>query len=172
MKKRLVALAVTLAAAVVFKLWPQADAATEMPAPPPAPVVVATPEIEPIQSDLPMPDIHSLGRNLFGYREPPPAPAPVHVVSIAPPIVAPAPIVAPPTSREPQLPTFRYRYIGRFGPDSAPIAVFRGDDAIINATIGQVIDSTFVVRAIGLESVSLALAADAGRGEVRVRMGE
>ena len=172
MKKRLFAALITLAAVVVFKLWPQADAATEI-APPstPAPVAAASgaiPEIEPIRADVSLPGTGSFGRDLFRYLEPPPKrvetpPAAVALAAPQPVVVEPPRVEVPP---QPQIPAFPYRYIGRFGPDSAPIAVFRGDDALINARAGQVIDGTFVVRAIGMESVSLALAADAAHAEV------
>src|SRR5881392_3776196 len=93
MKKRLIAALITFAAVIVFKLWPQADAATEMARPAEPPRVVAAsspiPEIEPIRDGLLMPNAGSLGRNLFGYREPVTRPiATPPVVEVAPPIVA------------------------------------------------------------------------------------
>jgi len=172
MKKRLFAALITLAAVVVFKLWPQADAATEI-GPPvsPVPVVAAAgaiPEIEPIRADLSSPGSGSFDRDLFRYLDPPARRVETPPVAVA--FAAPQPVVVEPphveVAPQPRIPTFPYRYIGRFGPDSAPFAVFRGDEAVINARVGQVIDGTFVVRAIGMESVSLALASDAARAEV------
>lgn len=177
MRKRLIAVALTLAAALVFKLWPQADAATEVPPPAPPPRVEASPipDVQPLLADLALPSSNSRGRDLFRYREAPPAPPvaaeqPQVVQAVLPPAPEPVAIEAP---QAPSLPPFRYRYIGRFGPDAAPIAVFRAEDAVINATVGQVIDGTWVVRAVGMESVSLALASDEARAEaLRVTFGE
>jgi len=57
----------------------------------------------------------------------------------------------------PQPPAFPYRCIGRFGPDANPFAVFDGGGAIINVRVGDVIDGKFIVRAIGIESVTIGV---------------
>jgi len=67
-----------------------------------------------------------------------------------------------------QPPAFPYRCIGRFGPDANPFAVFDGGGAIINVRLGEVIDGTFVVRAIGIESVTIGVD---GFPEQRVSIG-
>lgn len=74
-------------------------------------------------------------------------------------------IVIPPI---PQPPVFPYRCIGRFGPDANPFAVFDGGGAIINVRVGEVIDGKFVVRAIGIESVTIGVD---GFPEQRVSIG-
>jgi hypothetical protein len=96
-------------------------------------------------------------RNLFQYVEPPPKKV-VVVKEVAKPV-----IVVPPVVIEkkvvileiPKPPTFPYRFIGRFGPDSNPFAVFDGGGTIVNVRAGDVIDGKFVVRAIGIESVTI-----------------
>jgi hypothetical protein len=109
-------------------------------------------------------------RNPFLYVEPPPKPVVVKKVAVTKPIV-----IKPPAEDEekkiveiPQPPVFPYRCIGRFGPDANPFAVFDGGGAIINVRVGEVIDGTFVVRAIGLESVTLGVD---GFPEQRVSIG-
>lgn len=67
-----------------------------------------------------------------------------------------------------QPPPFPYRCIGRFGPDANPFAVFDGGGAIINVRLGEVIDGKFVVRAIGVESVTIGVD---GFPEQRVSIG-
>jgi len=100
-------------------------------------------------------------RNLFQYVEAPkrvvvekkkaqPAPA----VVIAPPLVVQA---TPTVQPVPQAPTFPYRCIGVFGPNSDPFAVFDAGGAIIDVRMGEVIDGKFIVRAIGVESVTIGV---------------
>jgi hypothetical protein len=99
-------------------------------------------------------------RDLFKYVEPPPRPAVVKkkaapvVVIAQPDVVKPPEIVIPPV---PQAPQFPYRCIGTFGPASNPFAVFDGGGGIINVRNGEVIDGKFLVRAIGLESVTIGV---------------
>lgn len=109
-------------------------------------------------------------RNPFLYVEPPPRPVVVKKVAVTKPIV-----IKPLAEDEekkiveiPQPPVFPYRCIGRFGPDANPFAVFDGGGAIISVRVGEVIDGTFVVRAIGLESVTLGVD---GFPEQRVSIG-
>jgi len=109
-------------------------------------------------------------RNPFLYVEPPPKP--VVIKKVAEPIT----VIAPPVAEEekvkipeiPQPPAFPYRCIGRFGPDANPFAVFDGGGAIINVRLGEVIDGKFVVRAIGVESVTIGVD---GFPEQRVSIG-
>lgn len=111
-------------------------------------------------------------RNPFLYVEPPPRPV-VHKK-----IAVPTQTVIPPNSvieetavtlpAIPQPPAFPYRCIGRFGPDANPFAVFDGGGAIINVRLGEMIDGTFVVRAIGIESVTIGVD---GFPEQRVSIG-
>lgn len=111
-------------------------------------------------------------RNLFQYVEAPkrvvvekkkaqPAPA----VVIAPPVIVPHTVI-PPISEAPRFP---YRCIGVFGPDTDPFAVFDTGGAIINVRMGQVIDGKFIVRAIGVESITIGV--DGFTEEQRVEIG-
>jgi hypothetical protein len=109
-------------------------------------------------------------RNPFLYVEPPPKP--VVVKKAAEPITVIAlPIVVEEKTKIaeiPQPPAFPYRCIGRFGPDANPFAVFDGGGAIINVRLGEVIDGKFLVRAIGVESVTIGVD---GFPEQRVSIG-
>src|SRR3954452_14750146 len=96
-------------------------------------------------------------RDLFKYVDPPPRPVAVKkqakkVVEINEPRVIKKPdevIVVP------KPPVFPYRCIGTFGPAGNPFVVFDGGGAIINVRVGEVIDDKFVVRGIGMESVTI-----------------
>lgn len=100
-------------------------------------------------------------RDLFKYVEPPPRPVAVRkkeaktAVVIAPPLVMKT--KEPDVVAVPQPPAFPYRCIGTFGPATNPFAVFDGGGAIINVRAGEVIDGKFVVRGIGLESVTIGV---------------
>lgn len=52
-----------------------------------------------------------------------------------------------------------YRFIGSFGPAGNLIAVFARDGELINARIGEAFGGNFVVRGIGIESVTIAVVA-------------
>jgi len=103
-------------------------------------------------------------RNLFQYVEPPPKKVIVVKEAAKPVIVVPA-VVTPqeiPPPQIPQPPKFPYRFIGRFGPDANPFAVFDGGGTIVNVRAGDVIDGKFIVRAIGIESVTIGVDGFAG----------
>lgn len=109
-------------------------------------------------------------RNPFLYVEPPPKPVVIKKVAepitvIGPQVVVEEKVKIP---EVPQPPPFPYRCIGRFGPDANPFAVFDGGGAIINVRLGEVIDGKFVVRAIGIESVTIGVD---GFPEQRVSIG-
>lgn len=110
-------------------------------------------------------------RNPFLYVEPPPKRVIVKKVAATTQIVNPPAIVVEETPKIPEAPrppAFPYRCIGRFGPDANPFAVFDGGGAIINVRVGEMIDGKFVVRAIGIESVTIGVA---GFPEQRVSIG-
>jgi len=109
-------------------------------------------------------------RNPFQYVEPPKRAV---VVKQQKAVAVPAVIIAKPTEEHekqviPQPPPFPYRCIGRFGPDGNPFAVFDGGGAIINVRAGELIDGKFIVRAIGIESVTIGID---GFPEQRVAIG-
>jgi len=112
---------------------------------------------ESIAALTPVSSTGEASRNIFAYREPPP----VVVVAKKPEVIvqrqAPTSIqdVMPP--REPEAPPFGYRCIGTFGSESRRFAVFTNGDGVINASIGDVVgQSQFVLREIGVESVTVA----------------
>ncbi|HEX8170511.1 MAG TPA: hypothetical protein VF824_08225 [Thermoanaerobaculia bacterium] len=95
------------------------------------------------------------GRNLFAYREAPPV-EPVRIVRE--PVAAeppPAAIVDTLSPRPPEAPLFPYRFVGTFGPDADPIAVFTGDGAVVTARRGQRIGGAFAVREVGRGRVEI-----------------
>ncbi len=111
-------------------------------------------------------DLASSGRNPFTFGAPP-TPTPNLT---PPPTLPPRPTSTPRPTQPPPPPVddhgglgpppeFDRTYIGYLGPDHTPVAVFRsrvdGDDIIEVAMLGEVIDSTFIVCDIGLESVEI-----------------
>lgn len=56
----------------------------------------------------------------------------------------------------PSPPEITYAYLGSFGPQSRPIAVFTDGETIVNALVGDLLDGKFRVVDIGYESVALA----------------
>jgi hypothetical protein len=82
--------------------------------------------------------------------EPPPVVQPVRVE------VAPTPVVIEPP--RPQPPAIDFKYLGRFGPKTRPIAVFvdQDEETLYNALEGEVLKGKFQVAQIGLESVQIS----------------
>lgn len=56
----------------------------------------------------------------------------------------------------PSPPEISFAYLGSFGPQNRPIAVFTDGESIINALVGDLLDGKFRVVDIGYESVALA----------------
>jgi hypothetical protein len=124
--------------------------------------------------------------NPFAFR-PPPTPTPNLT---PPPTPIPRPTMPPrptPTPRiaigedgqpKPPPPPFDREYIGHFGPLSMQVAAFRkegrepGSDEIEVALTGTVIDGTFIVREIGLESVVIGFVGYAPSEDTRVPLAE
>lgn len=105
--------------------------------------------------------------NPFAFRPPPtptpnltPPPTPVPRPTL-PPRPTPTPRIALGLDGEPKPPPppFNREYIGYLGPKPVPVAAFRkggADSAEIEvAAVGEVLDDIFIVRAIGLESVTI-----------------
>jgi len=96
-------------------------------------------------------------RDLFGFVEQ--APAPRVVVPPTPPgpsltlgvTEGPAVVVTQPP------PSFPHRYLGRFGPNDAPFAVFSVNGDVVNVRVGEAVGGGWVLRRIGIESVDVAL---------------
>lgn len=126
------------------------------------------PELAQIDTVRGTPDEAGTGRNpfLFGVR-PTPTPAPTTPRPTLPPRTPPPrrPTPTPrmiqgPNGPLPPPPDFDRQFIGFFGPKRLKVAAFRqnlGDDqvSIDVATEGDVLDDTFIVRQIGLESVTI-----------------
>jgi len=116
-----------------------------------------------LESDLltPVPgDGSGAGRNPFVYGAPPtptrnltPAPT-LPPRPTRPPRPTPTPrFIMHNGQRLPPPPPFKWKFIGFFGPSRLTVAVFRNGDDIEVAVPGEVIDETFIVREVGLESV-------------------
>jgi hypothetical protein len=106
--------------------------------------------------DEAQPHASTIRRNLFAFVEIKPrrVEAPQ-----APQPIAPATIVqtAPePKQEAPREPEFPFRYIGRFGPEHDPIAVFVANGDVVNARIGELIAGQFRLTGVGIESVEIA----------------
>jgi hypothetical protein len=98
------------------------------------------------------------GRDPWRFEEPPPPPR-----LAPPPVVQPVRVEPPPTPvavapPRPQPPAIDVQYLGRFGPQGRPIAVFvdQNGEALYNALEGEVLKGKFQVAQIGLESVQIA----------------
>ena len=106
-------------------------------------------------------------RNLFAYVDPPASPpAPARVVRTHATLVPPAVIATPPTpTQPPAAPHFDWLYIGRFGMDTDPIAVFTRDGEVRTLRRGQTLDG-FTLGTISIESVEVV----AGAGAQTIRL--
>ncbi|HEV7921133.1 MAG TPA: hypothetical protein VGR02_10135 [Thermoanaerobaculia bacterium] len=155
MRKTLVGILALVLACSLWRLWPEADAADVVPLPP-TPVASPAPDVAPLAWQEARPHNGAIGRNVFSFPAPEnvgPAlqPAPVTIVSAGP---VREPALRPPSPPPaPAAPIFPYIYIGRFGPDANPIAVFSRDGEIVNARVGEVIGGTWMLKEIGVESV-------------------
>jgi hypothetical protein len=130
----------------------------------------ASADVATLSGDVPSAQTHAVRRNLFAYEEPPRhqeaerfaarhvEPAAVVVQSVTPPRAVEKQIERPPD--------FNYRYIGRFGPETNPIAAFARDGEVVDARPGDVIAGRFILHSIGLESVEIAYVGMSG--ELRV----
>lgn len=105
-----------------------------------------------------VPSEYEPGRNPFRFYQapkPPPEPAPEPEPRPAPEPVEQAP--APdPVPQGPQPPPIELDFLGSFGPEERPIAVFTDGEQIHNVRLGDVIDGKFRVIRVGYESVDLA----------------
>ena len=108
----------------------------------------------------------STTRNPFAYgARPSPTPRPTRRAAAPRPTLPPRPtptpriIVADDGSRLPPPPRFDREFIGHFGPVSLQVAAFRraGSDSDLSevevATVGEVMDSVFIVRRIEHDAV-------------------
>ena len=109
-------------------------------------------------------------RNIFAFREAPPAAViVVHHPQPQPQPTSPAVLTHPQTPVQVE-PEFGYRCLGTFGPTHHRFAVFANADSIINTSIGDVVGrSEFVLREIGIESVLVE--AKAGALTRRIEIG-
>ncbi len=125
-------------------------------------------------------------RNPFTFGAPPtPTPAPRTPVPTRPPVVrTPPPTPTPRMARgtdgtmKPPPPPFNRDYIGHFGPVDLQVAAFRthtpnvGDGDVEVATVGEVLDGTYIVREIGLESVTIGYVGYDRSEDTRVPLAE
>lgn len=98
------------------------------------------------------------GRDPWSFgSEPRPTPPPRQIEEVSRPVdrqvIAPPVEVEPP---KPKPPPVDVEYLGRFGPERLPIAVFTAGDDIVNAQRGDVINGKFRVEEIGYMSVQLS----------------
>lgn len=122
--------------------------------------------------------------NPFAYRlpptptrnlTPPPTPTPSGPVIVRP---TPTPRLARGSDGEllPPPPPFNREFIGYLGPAGLPIAAFRsraGDTTEVEvAWVGDVLDDVFIVREIGVESVTIGFVGYAPSEDQRVPLSE
>jgi hypothetical protein len=123
----------------------------------------------------------SFERNPFTFGAPPTptrnlTPSPTRV---PPPPRTPRPTPTPQTARGidgevlPPPPPFNRTYIGFFGPRRLQVAAFRDKDNRIEvAVVGDVLDDVYIVREIGLESVTIGFVGYAEEEDTRVPLAE
>lgn len=105
-----------------------------------------------------VPSEYEPGRDPFNFYQAPKPPPPPPPKPVERPVVAPPRPVeqGPPTPPAPQPPPIEVEYLGSFGTQTRPIAVFSDGEEIYNVRLGDVIDGKFRVVRIGYESVDLA----------------
>ena len=149
----------------------------------------------------PLPGSYKTERNLFSYYEPPPPPPPpppplppdrdkdgvpdfkdncpdvynpdqadIDHNGIGDVCQAIKPVPPPPPPPTP--PQFTYKFIGTFGPPGSPIASFNSNGEIINVRVGDTINNTFIIRAIGVESVDIGFVGFPPDVKTRVPLGQ
>jgi hypothetical protein len=112
-------------------------------------------------------------RNLFTFNDP----IVVRRAAIVPAKLPQQPVVAvvqqaTPLDAMPAPPALPYRCIGRFGPDNAPfVALENGEHEVINARAGDVIGGQFIIRSIGVESVTIGFAGFPSTADQRIAIG-
>ncbi len=122
--------------------------------------------------------------NPFAYR-PPPTPTPNLTPPPTPTPRGPRVVVPTPTPRVvigldgerlPPPPPFNREFIGYLGPAGFPVAVFRepsSDSSDVEvAWVGEVLDEVFIVRGIGLESVTIGFVGYPPSEDQRVPLSE
>jgi hypothetical protein len=118
----------------------------------PAAIPVHAPDPEPVIARAAA-STHSPSRNIFAFREAPPAVVVVHHLQPQPQPMTPIAVTIPQTPAQVE-PDFGYHCLGTFGPAHRRFAVFANADGIINTSIGDAVGrSEFVLREIGVESV-------------------
>ncbi len=151
-------LLVALTAAATL-LWSNREAANA--APPVAAIptgdklVEAPPPLRGIERNEPQARAYTLRRNLFDYVEAPPVRAERAVFIPAPEPQRVEVVAARLEPEAPPPPRFPYRFIGRFGPDSNPVAAFARDGEVVTARRGDRVGG-FTLRHVGIESVEVA----------------
>lgn len=96
---------------------------------------------------------------------PEPEPIPVNVPE------EPQPKPPPPKPLGPKPPPVDVVYLGSFGRNDNPIAVFKDNDAVYNALVGDLVKQKFKVQRIGYESVDLQFVGFPGEPAVRLAIG-
>lgn len=96
----------------------------------------------------------AIGRDPWRFA---PKPAPPPPPRLPPPVrVVEAPAPPPPAPTGPQPPSSDHlAYLGSFGPRDAQIAVVRGRDELWVVRAGDVLEGSFTIQNIGLESVDI-----------------
>jgi len=116
-------------------------------------------------------------RNPFIFGKPP-----TPTRNLTPQPTRPPPATRAPTTPRPKPtvcagcpgppPQFRHTYLGNFGPERLPVAVFRKEEDIEVGYPGSVIDEKFIVREVGLESVVIGFVGFPEEVSTRVPLAE
>lgn len=98
-------------------------------------------------------------RDLFKFREPPPPPRiyvpppPQYISPNDPRFVGPRPLPPPPPPPVP--PPIPFQFTGTMGPHKRPVAVIVEGDKLTVVRTGDVVDSKFIIRNVGFESLDV-----------------
>lgn len=95
-------------------------------------------------------------RNLFAFSEVPVPSRPRVVTPTSPPKTETPRVEQKTETPHLKEPEFPMRFIGTFGFNRDPIAVFAANGEIVNAKVGDVVADGFKLAAIGIESVDVS----------------
>ncbi len=95
-------------------------------------------------------------RNLFAFTEVPVQPRQLVVTTTSLPKSETPQVEQKVEPQHPKEPEFPMRFIGTFGFNRDPIAVFAANGEIVNAKVGDVVADGFKLAAIGIESVDVS----------------
>jgi hypothetical protein len=171
----LAALAVTVAGAVAYELWPVPETAGGVPraavrgtaakaAAPTTTLTAPNVHLQALRAGTPPPET-PLARDLFRFKEKAPPPMRREPAATAPPITSPPP--PPPPSGPPPI---QMRFIGlvEATQQAQKIAILSDGRGVYQGREGDIIEGRYRILRIGVESVDMAYVDGRGRQTIRL----